>query len=85
MVTYCGKAHQRQDWPAHKAVCRPPAGSRGGEGGGEATTIDGERGRETGTTTTFTYSTVVNVAGPGDAPRCEEFNHDEVLEYLLRS
>ncbi|KAL2130349.1 hypothetical protein VTI74DRAFT_6575 [Chaetomium olivicolor] len=23
-VAYCGKAHQKQDWAAHKAVCAPP-------------------------------------------------------------
>jgi len=31
-VAYCGKAHQRQDWPAHKAGCvslREIDGSRG--------------------------------------------------------
>ncbi|KAK8096382.1 uncharacterized protein PG998_014250 [Apiospora kogelbergensis] len=103
-VAYCGKAHQRQDWPAHKAVCRPPAGragpgpataggaydaaaSRGGEADGEARTAGSDQNGKagTGTTTTLTYSTVVNTAAPGVAPRYEEFSRDEVLRYLLRS
>lgn len=45
--------------------------SRGGEAGGEARSARSQRDgeTETGTTTTLTYSTVVNMAGPGDAPR----------------
>ena len=38
---YCGKAHQTQDWPAHKRVCEvgawggpPPGGGDDGGGGG---------------------------------------------------
>ncbi|KAK8013474.1 hypothetical protein PG991_009067 [Apiospora marii] len=81
-VAYCGKAHQRQDWPAHKAVCVLPPPSPVPTA--DACARGGEEEDEAEPETTLTYSAIINTAGPQEPSRNREFSREEVLDYLLR-